>query len=468
MDLPCFSLIGFGANSLKIKYKSFKSPQQPKIVGQGGMMEAIREGNEEKKLEGMLREAQTKLLEKVEQTLLEEQFLRFKEEAKKERLEMKLKKRAEEAKEWELKIKEQLKKSFLIDLLTGFLGGLSFLLWQINKPWWALCLGILSLATLWLKAKIIEIPHTVGDRGKVRLTFALGCWCLIVFLVAEGILSLPIFKDTSFLIKIISFFGVASLVVGISWKIFTFNVPEWTGINVFNSFTGKQTTFLPGFYFKFPWESIKQGSIHSLKSTKEDTQKRNYPTGSGTVLTAEIMVQFAPDPFNLITFEGIDNRIITQGLMEHVSSILLAYIAVEGRTAKGIRANIGDLHEKVREELGIEEGEKRTLEDPKKASPSTRSQNPIEKAYGILIIIAKLSDLNFEENYQKVLTSNMAMKQIQAMADAICLSAGEDMTKKEAWDQAMIVSGKAEGHIIKTIGGGQAVPLLNIGGGTKP
>ncbi|MEA2112445.1 MAG: hypothetical protein U9P50_00520 [Patescibacteria group bacterium] len=315
-----------------------------------------------------------------------------------------------------------------------------------------------------LKKGIVEITQTVGDKYNIRFFFAIGCLGLISYLITWGFFLIPLFTDPSILIKTAIFLGGMFLVASMVWKGFTFNVPEWTGINLFNYFTGKQTTFLPGFYCKFPWELVKPESIHSLKSTKEDTQKRDYPTGGGTVLIAEIMVQFAPDPLNLITFEGVDNKVITQGLMEHVSSVLLAYIAEPDRKAKEIRGNIEELHEEIREKFGIDEDEKRTIENPKKMSQLTRDQSPIEKSYGVIIIIAKLVDLDFEENYQNILTSNKAMEEIELMADKIHEKSGGKMSWEKSWDQAMIVSEKSTGKVIKITGDKKAVPMLGVGG----
>lgn len=78
-------------------------------------------------------------------------------------------------------------------------------------------------------------------------------------------------------------------------------------------------------------------------------------------------------------------------------------------------------------------------------------------------MVSSLNDLDFEPEYQKVLTSRKAMDEIQAIANSIHEKAQGDMTRKEAWDEAMIVSGKSTGNIVKTTGGGQAIPFVNIG-----
>lgn len=412
------------------------------------------------------------LLEKVNDTLLKEELENYQKELKKEKKEEREKargKRSEERKKEDEETKQKIRKRdrqiFWINLFVGISGTLALILYQNDKPWWSLFLGILTLVVaLWLKARFIEDIPTIGGRDKVRFFFALGCWVLGGYLITRGFFSIPFFKDASILMQIITFFSLMFGIIGITWKNFTFDVPQWTGMNLFNYFTGKQTTFLPGFYFKFPWELIKPESTHSLKSTKEDTQNRNYPTGGGTVLEAEIMVQFAPDPFNLVTFEGIDNKVITQGLMEHVSSVLLTYVATGGRKAKDIRGNIEDLHEAIRDKFGIDEDEQRTLENPKKANQLERNQSPIERSYGIIIIIAKLVDLDFEENYQKILTANRALEEIQKMAAAICQKSGGKIEWKDAWDQAMIVSEKATGRVIKITGDKKAIPMVNTGG----
>jgi len=412
-----------------------------------------------------LKEEVEKVKEEKEAFHLGEELKDFKKESRKEARKERNEKREKEKELKEIRIKTRNRQIFITTLLIGISGTCSLIMWQKGNLWIALSIGIMAVGIfLRLKTTLLEAVPTVGDRLHARLFFALGCWSLIGYLMTWGFFSIPFFENTSILMKIGTFGGLGLVIIGITWKNFTFDVPQWIGINVYNYFTGKQTTFLPGFYFKFPWELIKPESTHSLKSMKEEITQRSYPTGGGTVLIAKFMFQFAPDPFNLITFEGVENKVIKQGLMEHVSSTLLSYIAEQGRTARGIRANIQDLHEAIRDEFGIDENEKRTLENPKKASPLARNQSPIEKSYGIILIITKLSDLDFEDAYQKILTSSKAREQIQTMANAIYDDACEEMTRKEAWDQAMILSEKATGRVIKITGDRKAIPMVNTGG----
>jgi len=294
----------------------------------------------------------------------------------------------------------------------------------------------------------------------MRILFALLNWLGMSSLINWGIFSL--LDSSPFWIKTATFFGILLIITGSTWKNFTFEVPAWTGVNLYNYFTGKQTTFFPGFHLRFPWETIRPESTHSLKSIKESLEE-SYPTGGGTVLIAKFMFQFRPDPYNLITFEGVDNEVIKSGLVDHASSLLLSYIADPNRTAKEIRGNIKDLQEVIRNEFGVNKNEKRTLDNAKKIPQVARKPSPIEESYGIVLIIASLNDLDFEPEYQKVLTSRKAMDEIQGIADSIHDKAGGEMTRKEAWDEAMVVSGKSTGNIVKTVGGGQAVPFVNIG-----
>lgn len=294
----------------------------------------------------------------------------------------------------------------------------------------------------------------------MRILFALLNWLGMSSLINWGIFSL--LDSSPFWIKTATFFGILLIITGSTWKNFTFEVPAWTGINLYNYFTGGQITFLPGFHLRFPWEIIKSESTHSLKSIKESLEE-SYPTGGGTVLIAKFMFQFRPDPYNLITFEGVDNEVIKSGLIDQASSLLLSYIADPTRTAIGIRRDVSHLQNAIKENFGVDKNEKRTVDNPKKTLQMKREVSPIENSYGIILIIASLNDLDFEPEYQKVLTSNKAMEQIQEMADSIHKNSGETMTKKECWDEAMVVSGKSTGNIIKTVGGGQAVPFVNIG-----
>ena len=292
----------------------------------------------------------------------------------------------------------------------------------------------------------------------MRILFASLNWLGLSFLINWGIFSI---FDVPFLIRASIFVGTFLTIIGSTWENFTFEIPAWTGINLYNYFTGKQTTFLPGFHFRFPWELIKPESTHSLKSIKESLEE-SYPTGGGTVLVAKFMFQFRPDPHNLITFEGVDNEVIKSGLVDHASSLLLSYIADPERTAKEIRGNIKDLQEVIRNEFGVEKSEKRTVDNPKYPQIN-RNHSPIEKSYGIVLIIASLNDLDFEPEYQKVLTSRKSMDEIQAIANSINEKSGGEINKKEAWDEAMIISGKSTGNIVKTTGGGQTVPFVNVG-----
>ncbi len=428
----------------------------------GGIAE--RDGMAEEQRESLLREVDRSI-----DILAKEKYEEYN-KARREKLhEKRAAARKEEFEENLKKIKKRDRQILTIELIIGIFGGLTLILFYNNKPWWLIVsLGILTLIIVaLLKKRLAEAVPTIGDRLHSRFFFALVCWSLIGYLMTWGVFSIPVFEDVSPLMKSLTFLGLMFLIAGITWKGSTFDVPEWTGINLYNYFTGRQKTFLPGFYFKFFWELVKPESTHSLKSMKEDVEKRSYPTGGGTVLDAELMVQFAPDPFNLITFEGLDNKVIRQGLMEHLSSILLMYIAEEERTARGVRGNIKHLHEEIKDDLGIDENEKRTLENPKNINQLTRSQSPIEKSYGVIIIIAKLSDLDFDKAYQDILTSAKAMDQIEKMADRILKKAGESMEWKEALDKALVIAEKATGNIITTTGDGQALPLVNIGGGKQ-
>lgn len=308
-------------------------------------------------------------------------------------------------------------------------------------------------------------PPPIGDPYKMRLMFAL-ITCGSSSLLITSLINL--WLKLTFSWTIIMLVGLSFLAIGATWKVFTFEVPAWTGINIFNHFTGKQTTFLQGLHFKYPWEIIRPESTHSLKSIKESV-KGSFPTGGGgpnegsTVLLANFMFQFRPDPFNLITFEGVDNEVIKSGLVDQASSLLLEYIATSGKTAKKIRDDIKLLQEAIRVKFGVNENEARSSNDLKILKQIHRDSTPIELSYGIILVVSSLNDLDFEPEYQKVLTSRKAMDEIQAIANSIHEKAQGDMTRKEAWDEAMIVSGKSTGNIVKTTGGGQAIPFVNIG-----
>lgn len=301
--------------------------------------------------------------------------------------------------------------------------------------------------------------HKSGQRG--RMSFAFFVW-LASFLLFNNIT-----------IGILGIFGIGvfwSILIGVSlWfvvmgytiRYFMISVPEVTGLVTINLFKdGTMRSYPSGLHFAYPWEQAKEGNFITLRLITK-SHDESYPSQDGPIMIAKWSYQYRPNLRLLPKYIAVDESTIDKGITDVGSSILSQQIAV--KDAIDCKKKQGDIQGKLKE---LFETKERTESEGR---TKTRESSGVEQLYGIDIIKVALADLDYDEEFQKVRSSEQISARLKDMAGK--LKEGKQITDKDALNAALIINKNATKHIQEVEGeGGQALAalLMSMATGGKP
>ncbi len=321
----------------------------------------------------------------------------------------------------------------------------------------------------------VSVPN--GDEGKEKKSnslFRSEKWKEIAFLASfYVVLFLAIRSLFSFFF---AEFGVSSfqkyndlyslgfwfLSVGKTLPYFLVSVPEVTALITVNLFGGELKEYQTGINFRFPWEQVKAGNYINLRIITQDFEKgESYPALDGVMLDIKWSFQYRGMKGNIKKYITVDETVIESGLHNIGSSFLAQIIA--NLTAETARQNIKRIeqcmkaHYEHEEPLDLrlettpetrEEREKAILGkidvylDGLKGKP--RGKASFEEQYGIDLILIAISDVDYEDKFQKALSSREVARKVKETARVLQeksgASVGEALSDKDAMDAAMVIN----------------------------
>jgi len=286
-----------------------------------------------------------------------------------------------------------------------------------------------------------------------------------------------------------------------SFHLFVVSVPEVTGLITLNYFVRPTPidpytnlhVYPPGLSFKFPWEQVKEGLYINLRIVTltffEDFSTKSSPS-KVTVRQTEKDGSFTHKTKTLRSKAGAGPKVTVRGEVQYraILELLPRYIAVaEESILEGllniIRSDLAievaqTLPEKVRSE--IKEAQKRLTElfrDPdqliraareiqmaEQLAPGEVKDINIEWLYAIDVFILRISDVEYETEYQRVLTSGERNKRLGEIADQW---SARGLNPKDASNAALIVNGTVPKQVVEVEGNaGQALQALLLGLGS--
>lgn len=250
--------------------------------------------------------------------------------------------------------------------------------------------------------------------------FAVVCW-LAVFILAI-VAGVEIFN--SLLVGL----ALWALAMAFLTRPFLVSVPEIAGLVTINLFSGggrRYCCYPTGIHFRFPWEQVKERNYIDLQIIT-DSRGESYPSkapeaerGGGPMMLAKWSFQYRPLMERLDRYIAVDETTIKKGLIDVGSSFLSTKIASMGPDeAKASQPQIeSDLRSQFEGMIP-----------------------PPEDLYGIQILRVALADLDYEERYQRSLTSKQVAERLKEIAAGIRRGHPE-ISEKDALNAAMIING---------------------------
>lgn len=221
---------------------------------------------------------------------------------------------------------------------------------------------------------------------------------------------------------------------GKSLKAFMVSVPEVTGLVTVDLITGGMHTYGPGLHFRQPWEQVKDGNYINLRTMKTDDKQETFPCKDGPVVIVKWSLQYRSSVEQLREYIAVDEETINKGLNEVASSFLALKIRNMG--AEEIRKNE---NKKVLEENLLSHFQT-SATVPVKRTDGT--DTPLEKFYGISILLVTIADVDFEASYQEARSTDQIMKALKKTAKHLVTGGDGSITNKDALDSVLMVAGK--------------------------
>lgn len=263
---------------------------------------------------------------------------------------------------------------------------------------------------------------------------------------------------------------LSGLFLGVGIWIFTFvatlrlflvSVPEITALVTINLWS-KTTPSEPyknlrpyptGMHFKYPWEQVELGNYITLRLVTQPVTE-DYPSLDGPMMLTEWSFQYRPRWWQIATYIAVAQITITNGLKDVGSGFLSAKIgSTKALDCKKNQEEIGiNLQRKFEEKV-------RSLNSNKESGEETKT---LEDLYGIDVVRVALADVDFDERYQQVRTTEKVSATIQGIAKKIQDDAPDkSITSKEAYNMALIINGDVTKTVQEVEGeGGEALAAL--------
>lgn len=232
-------------------------------------------------------------------------------------------------------------------------------------------------------------------------------------------------------------FGTAAwvFVMGRIFRYFTVSVPEVTGLVTVDLLTGNMHTYGTGLKFRSPTEQVKEGNFINLRTMKTDDKQETFPCKDGPVVQVKWSSQYKTSVEQLSQYITVDEEIINKGINEVTSSFLA--LKIRGMNSEAIRG----VETKSELEQSVLEHFRNSATVPMKDEGGIVHEVPIEKAYGIKILMITIADVDFEVDYQKARSADQVMKKYKETADAIAKGDGS-ISNKDALDNVLMVAGQ--------------------------
>ncbi len=229
------------------------------------------------------------------------------------------------------------------------------------------------------------------------------------------------------------------------FEAFIVSVPEVTGLVTINLLTGGMNTYGTGLDFRYPWEQVKDGNYISLRTMKTDDKQETFPCKDGPVVIVKWSLQYRSTVDQLKEYIAVDEETINKGLNEIASGFLA--LNIRNLKSEDIRK---DKNKEVLEKNLLEHFKTTATVPVAQAATSTQKAStttPLEMFYGIQIILVAVADVDFEEDFQKALTTDRVMKKFKKTAEGMKTGDGS-ITSKDALDSVLMVAGKG---VTKTV-----------------
>lgn len=234
---------------------------------------------------------------------------------------------------------------------------------------------------------------------------------------------------------------VGARVAGKSVPHYMVSVPEVTGLLTVNTLRdGRFEVYRPGLHFRFPWEQAKTGNYINLRTITRQKEE-NYPTADGPKMHVKWSYQYRPDYKKLDKYLSVEEDTIEKGVSDIGSGVLSSEIGLMGALdVKKLQKGLGKKMRGIFKEIKLMEGER------------------LEAFYGIELINVALADVDFDERFQRIRTSEQIANQLEEIAKR--LKTGE-ISDKDALNAAMIINGDIKKNVQEVEGqGGQALAAL--------
>lgn len=270
------------------------------------------------------------------------------------------------------------------------------------------------------------------------------------------------------------FIGAALWVVvvgyGVMRKIFVVSVPEVTGAILQNLWVrvtnndpyANQTVFPQGWWFKYPWEQVKEGMYINLRIVQQDYTE-DAPAADGPKVFYRGGFIYRPLLSLLPRYVAVDDTVINQGLVDLTTSLLSRLIA-EG-TAAEARESIDiyqialvDMFNDPLSALRMADARERHLLEDIMHLPPT-----FGNLFGIDFLAAVVGDVDYEDAYQTSLSKRAQSDLIEQVRRRLALT----MSAENASDTALVQFGIVKRETFRLDGEAHqalAALLARIGG----
>ena len=259
--------------------------------------------------------------------------------------------------------------------------------------------------------------------------------------------------------------GIWILAFVTTLRLFLVSVPEITALITINLFL-KSTEQEPyrnlrpyptGMHFKYPWEQVEPDNYINLRLITASVVE-DYPSLDGPKIKTKWSFQYRARWWQLPTYIAVDQTTITSGLHDVGSGSLSAKIArTKAIECKTTQADIEkELQKKFEEKIG---GSDPSAEGDEKTDEKEKT---LEDLYGIDVVRVALADIDFDDKFQQVRTTEKVSDTLQEIAKKIQAGAKDDsISSKEALNVALIVNGDITKSVQEVEGqGGEALAAL--------
>lgn len=255
------------------------------------------------------------------------------------------------------------------------------------------------------------------------------------------------------------FFAIATL------RLFLVSVPEITALITINLFlkTTKEEPYKnlrpypTGMHFKYPWEQVEISNYINLRLITAPVSE-DYPSRDGPLMQTRWSFQYRARWWQLATYIAVDQTTITSGLRDVGSSFLSATIAKTD--AVDCKTNQAAIERELQKKF-----EGKVAGSALTAGAGTdpdEQESTLEDLYGIDVVRVALADIDYDEKFQKIRTSERVSTTIQDIAKKIQDGAkDQSINSKEAHTMALIINGDIVKNVQEVEGkGGEALAAL--------